>query len=229
MRDNIPDEGYTLLTEAFGQSAICGVEQACQYIVNDLEALIDQDHQAILAVCGGRSPLALFAALCQQDIAWASVLITLIDERDVPADHPDSNAGLVAKYLRQHKAQQAQWVPLKDFATTTLVSSPKADIAVIGLGEDGHFASLFPAMIGQDQFFSSQVKPEILYTPPMGTPEHPRITMNLSLLLQSSRLLLMVAGVNKARVLCRAVGDASLPLYHLLKAAHPHMTIVYQS
>lgn len=80
-----------------------------QRIAQQLQTAIAQRGRATLALSGGRSPIALFEHLRQQDIDWARVQITLVDERCVPEDHPDSNALLVRNHLLQGAAAQARF------------------------------------------------------------------------------------------------------------------------
>ena len=73
---------------------------------------INSQDYAVLAVSGGRSPIAVFEALSQIELPWHKVTITLVDERWVPAHHADSNGALVRRHLLQHHAALAQWQPL---------------------------------------------------------------------------------------------------------------------
>ena len=64
-------------------------------VAQRLSAALARDGRAVLAVSGGKSPVPFFHALRSQPLDWSRVLITLVDERFVPPDHPDSNAALV--------------------------------------------------------------------------------------------------------------------------------------
>lgn len=177
--------------------------------------------RAVLAVCGGSSPLALFAALRDQEIAWPQVCVTLVDDRQVPPDHEDSNIKLIRAHLLTGRAAAAEFIPL---AADQEPLQP--DVTLLGIGPDGHFASLFGDMTGLAQAFSKTASPQIFETGPKGAPRHPRITMNLASLLASDWILLLVNGAEKQAVLEAAATDASLPVHHLLKAGHPHLEIV---
>ncbi|MDO9612537.1 MAG: 6-phosphogluconolactonase [Serpentinimonas sp.] len=80
-----------------------------QCVAGQLQSAIAQRGRATLAVSGGRSPIALFEQLRQQDVDWARVQLALVDERCVPEHHPDSNALLVRSHLLQGAAAQAHF------------------------------------------------------------------------------------------------------------------------
>ena len=117
-------------------------------------ALVHQE-RASLAVSGGRTPTAMFALLSQTDIDWHRVDITLVDERWVDESHNASNATLVRQHLLQNNASAARFVPMYNGAESNIagVADCQAalrtmalpiDVLVLGMGNDGHTASLFP-------------------------------------------------------------------------------------
>ena len=85
------------------------------------------------------------------------------------------------------------------------------------MGEDGHFASLFPDMINQYEAFNVNASPKILTTPPKGNPLIPRITMNLSLIMESLNIILLVKGKAKQNIFEKAKQEQKLPIHHLIK------------
>jgi 2-dehydro-3-deoxyphosphogluconate aldolase/(4S)-4-hydroxy-2-oxoglutarate aldolase len=109
---------------------------------------------AVLVVSGGRSPVAFFQHLAKQDLDWSKVVVTLADERWVPVEHADSNAGLLKQYLLKGPAAKAQFLSLYSAAANVeqaaeqadrlLAELPPIDVLVLGMGDDGHTASLFP-------------------------------------------------------------------------------------
>jgi len=198
-----------------------GLDSLAARIAAALNRAVTEKSRAVLAVCGGSSPLALFASLRDQQIDWPQVSVTLVDDRLVPPDHADSNVKLIRAHLLTGGAAAAQFIPL---AADQEPLQP--DVTLLGIGPDGHFASLFGDMISLVRAFSTAVRPEIFETGPKGTPLHPRITMNLASLLASDWILLLVAGAEKQTVLEAAATDASLPVHYLLKAGHPRLEIV---
>ena len=165
-----------------------------------------------LALSGGSSPVELYRLLSSVEFDWARVNITLIDDRLVPADHPDSNQRLISETLHQNNAADAAFIPLADWPYNEI-----ADIAVLGMGNDGHFASLFPSMLGQSQAFDPAAHPAIIRTPPQGIPKHPRITMNLAMIRAIPCRILLVVGAEKQALLSTARSETDLPLSRLLE------------
>jgi 6-phosphogluconolactonase len=85
------------------------------------------------------------------------------------------------------------------------------------MGEDGHFASLFPNMINLPEAFSLKAKPKVLKTDALGSPLHPRITMNLSMIMESSFIILLVKGKLKQDILDKANMNSDYPIHYLIK------------
>lgn len=164
-----------------------------------------------IALSGGSSPVALYEGLSSIDLNWARIRVTLIDDRLVPADHDDSNQKLVRKTLLRGKAGMAQFIRLQDWQEDHF-----PDIAILGMGTDGHFASLFPAMMDDAMAFDPAADPAILTTAPMGNPPHARITMNLSMILAIPNRVLMVVGDEKKAILSAALNGKDLPITRLL-------------
>jgi 6-phosphogluconolactonase len=203
------------------------------------QALVERGH-AVLAVSGGRSPVALFQALRTQAIDWSRVSVSLVDERCVPPDHPDSNSALVRAHLLQEAAQAARFVPWFDSLPATLDDASLQDLAeqanqrlarepwpwdlaVLGMGEDGHTASLFPGADGLAQALRSSGP--VAWTRPRTAP-YARLTLTLPALLDTRALVLPLTGAPKLRVLqqARLSEDPALPISHLL---HQHRTPVH--
>jgi 6-phosphogluconolactonase len=95
------------------------------------------------------------------------------------------------------------------------------------MGEDGHFASLFPKLIETNpEYFDLESDAEIFYTEPMGNPCHKRVSMNLSMILESKHIFLLVSNEKKLQVLNQAKSDKSLPIYYLLNQNKVEIKIV---
>lgn len=193
-------------------------------VAQRLSVAIRRDGQAVLAVSGGKSPVPFFHALRSQPLDWSRVQITLVDERFVPADHPDSNAALVREHLLQDAAAAARFLPLVGDASDDVVELAAANaayqhptVAVLGMGEDGHTASLFPGATAlADGLDLSRTLP-LLAVQPLTAP-HLRFSMSKAALLACDSLILSIQGAGKRQVFDQAVQgiNNSLPISHFL-------------
>jgi len=125
------------------------------WVASLLKNGIEKRGRASIVVSGGRTPIGLFEQLRGFDLDWSRVTFTLADERWVAADHADSNERLVREHLLTGKARHARFIPLKFEADTPAAGARLAsaalatlddpfDVVILGMGEDGHTASLFP-------------------------------------------------------------------------------------
>ena len=187
-----------------------------------LQETLKRKGKVSLALSGGSSPVALYEELSTYDLDWSKVTLTLIDDRQVDADHPDSNQLLISQTLRQHNAIAAHFIPLDKWPEDRI-----PDIAILGMGVDGHFASLFPSMLDQPEAFHPGWKPAILRTGPEGHPKHNRITMNLAMILSIPFRILLVIGAEKEAVLSVARNGTDLPITRLLQ--HDGTQIITES
>ena len=171
-------------------------------VASSLRQAIAGSGKATLAVSGGTTPQKFFEHLSQQRINWSQVTITLIDERQVDETSPRSNARLVKAALIQHEAAQAQFVPL--FQNPAAADLLNFDVAILGMGDDGHTASFFP---GGDTLVEalSDAAPALLAISAPGSGE-PRITFSLTKILSSREIILHIQGADKAAALEKALG-----------------------
>ena len=208
--------------------------QLAQDIAQRLHAAIQARGKAVLSVSGGKSPIALFEALRVHAIDWSKVIITLVDERCVPNTHPDSNAHLVKQHLLQDAAHTATLVPMVSdtidmpdatqqavWASAQLQSAGPADVLVLGMGADGHTASLFPDAPNLAQaldLYNTQGCVGINLAHPPANAPYPRVTQTLANLLTAKHIVLPISGDDKRNTLQRAWPDAqnALPVSHVL-------------
>jgi 6-phosphogluconolactonase len=195
----------------------CTLDNLTKSIADSLLAGINANGHASLVACGGSSPLSLYKNLSVLDLDWSKVSIFLGDDRIVSSDHPDSNEYLITHYLLKNKAISATFYPLKDFEVDKDEDRYTFDIVLLGLGSDGHFASLFPAQIENNQAFDVNASPAIIISQEnLGSPSYKRLSMNLSMLLDARRCILLVPNTEKRNIVDRALNDNQLPLHYLL-------------
>ena len=171
-------------------------------IAKCLRDAIETREVARLVVCGGNSPLGVFAALAETALKWDAIHITLADDRQVPADDPDSNIKLLAEHLLKNHASAAHFTPLHALDASGWMPF---DVVVLGMGADGHIASLFPDMLDDAAALKLDAPPQILYPEARGNPCLPRITMNLSMLTNSNAVFLLIKGAEKMAVINEAL------------------------
>ncbi|MDB5979830.1 MAG: pgl 1 [Pseudomonas sp.] len=200
-------------------------------VAKQLIAAIDAHGVATLVVSGGRSPVAFFQNLARQTLDWSKVVISLADERWVPIEHADSNAGLLKRYLLQGPAAKARFVSLysaaanleqaAENADSLLAELPRIDVLVLGMGDDGHTASLFPNSPNLKEALNLKSERRCL---PMMAPTVPRQRLTLTRqLLASARLpILSISGQAKLDTLRTALaGDdlAEMPIRAFLNSS----------
>ncbi len=177
-----------------------------------LKSAIDRRGSASLVVSGGSTPLAFMQELSGIELPWQSVTVTLADERWVDADHPDSNDLFVHTHLLQGPAAAAKFVSMKNPAATAELGWEQCeaaietiakpfDVVILGMGGDGHTASLFPAA----EELAAAIAPGCgKLTWPVGpadpAPPQPRMSLTLDALLASDKLILHITGAQKKAV-----------------------------
>lgn len=208
-------------------------------ITQALAQAVQTRGRAALAVSGGSTPRTLFEALSVIDIPWSRITITLVDERWVPETDEDSNALLVRRHLLQHKAARARFIGLKTEAGDPFLASFDVearlrtkvlplDVAVLGMGEDGHTASFFPAAEGLDTALQDPQRMCCGIRPPLAP--HPRMTLSLHALLGAGHLFLHIVGAKKREVLQVAMTPGSvrgLPVRAVLHQSRVPLEIYY--
>lgn len=181
-----------------------------------LRSAIDHRGTACLAVSGGHSPIALFQSLSRRaDVDWAQVRIRLVDERFVSPDSADSNAHLVRTHLLADQARAAQFTGLvgdpSDLDRSVALANRQTDpldLVILGMGDDGHTASLFPRAAQLAQGLDLARTQRYLHVTPPAAP-YERISMTLAALLGAGQLILAIAGAQKRQVYEQAVRAAS--------------------
>src|SRR6202521_884649 len=173
-------------------------------VAGNLTAAIGARGLASLVVSGGRSPVRLFEILRTQPLDWGRVCIALADERWVAPDDAASNERLVRDVLLKDHAASARFLGLKNGAPTpdlgavsaweTFARVPRPfDAVILGMGDDGHTASLFP---GSPNLPRALNPAAVAGCVGMRSPvaPHPRLSLNLSALLDSRRIVVLITG-----------------------------------
>ena len=160
-----------------------------------------------LALCGGSTPVPVFADLIGRTIHWADVSIYFGDERAVPPDHRDSNFGMARRTLLDHVPIGPDRVHRMHADRTDLAAAAleyeqclpeRLDILMLGLGPDGHTASLFPGTPALEPG-ARRVLAVAAPSPPV-TPRVARMTITPLVIDAARHLVVLVTGADKERV-----------------------------
>lgn len=189
-------------------------DAAAEHLAEQIEHAVAQRGVAMVAVSGGKTPEVLFQRMAQMLLPWRRVHITLVDERFVPADHPDSNEGLLRRSLLQGRVKDAVFVPLfragmsleeaAGSAAHDLQSWPLPfDAIVLGMGDDGHTASWFPDAPELPQLLAEENAELVGVAHPQRAP-HARLSLTRTAVLNSRMIQLLIPGISKQAVYQRA-------------------------
>lgn len=213
-------------------------QQFAERLCAILTDAIEQRGQAYLVVSGGRTPQALFQKLSQAQLDWSKVTITLADDRFLPDTEADSNERLVKASLLQNNAAMASFISLyaafekAEQAVPTLlqrvVDLPTFDAVILGMGEDGHTASLFPCS-KEVQAGMAADAPALLAVNPTTAP-YQRISFSKTRLLNSRFLFLHLVGDSKLKVLEQAMAShdvLAMPIRAFLHHTDPQISVMF--
>jgi 6-phosphogluconolactonase len=220
------------MIESFSDAAAAAAF-AANTIVDAVTYRLRLRGEAVVAVTGGRSPGPVYDALAVAGLDWSKVRVTLSDERFVDISSPDSNERLVRERLLQGAAARANFLSLRGTAETpqaaaeaasaALAAWPVFDVVLLGMGDDGHIASLFPGNPALASGLDRAAPPCIAV--PVGEglpPPQPRLSLSLPRLASARLILVLTSGAEKRRVLERALDDSDAldaPVRSLMKAA----------
>ena len=168
-----------------------------------VENAIQEKGKAYLLLSGGSTPLPLYKSIANCDLDWENIHLGLVDERFVDQSSGFSNEASIKNVFQKLKTSHFssmvinQFDLAKNLEDVSLNYAPFicADIVLLGMGDDGHTASIFP----NDPMSEQAIQDEnagICYT---NSPNHPtkRITCNRSMLISSSHLFLYFTGLIK--------------------------------
>jgi 6-phosphogluconolactonase len=179
------------------------------------ERLAATPGEVAITVPGGATPFPILAELASRKLDWQRIAVWPGDDRIVPEDHPASNVGRIRAVLEP--------VGARVVALTENARPPHFAVAWLGMGEDGHIASLFPNTNprANDALAVRRLTPDPL------PPEAPfdRLSLTIPALLDNDALLFVIrGGAKRALFEAAAAGANDLPIARLLRAASQPVT-----
>ena len=208
------------------------VSRALEIVLEVYKRAIARDGRFMIAVAGGSTPKPLYELLAVQALDWSKVHVFWGDERYVPVSDPQSNEGMTRKAWLDRvsiPAENIHPIPtdesnpadaaqkyqqhIQEFFGIWPGEFPKLDLVLLGIGDDGHTASLFPgtrALTVMDRLVTFGQKDN-----------QPRVTFTATLINQADTILFLVEGVGKAkalRAIMAADGDATTYPARLIRA-----------
>lgn len=191
----------------------------CQDVLSEA---ISKHGAATLLVSGGNTPAPLYEALSKSELNWKKIKIALVDERWVDQDHAASNEALIKRTLLINNAKAAAFTGMKNTAKTAAAGQSETEtgyrklpqpfsLAIVGMGPDGHTASLFPHAKGLTDALKSDndnLTAAITANQSEVTgPNTERLTLTLTGLLKTDRIVILFTGEDKLAVF----GEAQKP------------------
>lgn len=185
-----------------------------------LTAAVTEREAVSMLVSGGSTPAPLYKQLSCLNLDWHKVTVALVDERWVGADAPGSNERFIKQSLLHDNAAKANFVPMKTLDSTSVEGQPGCehryrqlpnplDLTILGMGPDGHTASLFPYARGLDNALDTNKN--VLCVAINAKQSHvtgeltERMSLSLFALLQSRQIHLLITGEEKLAVYKRAL------------------------
>lgn len=219
------DEGVTFLAFNSRQEASTALADE---IESTLAEMLSQKPVANLVVSGGTSPVAFFHSLRTRNLAWSLITVMPSDERVVPAGHPDRNDAMIKRELLVDAASNAHLqglLPCQDAAeqagsrgsATSAFDAPDFDSVVLGMGDDGHTASLFPDSPTIETALLSTESTTRVTVPRL---KAERISLTPAALLNTRRIDLLFFGQDKREVFEAAMAPGPASTYPVRVVLH---------
>jgi 6-phosphogluconolactonase len=190
-------------------------ENASAAVYEFIKQSIQKNNVARIALSGGNSPKAVYEKLSRADIDWSKVELYMVDERYVPMDHPESNVRMIMDTLMPEVKGVRLFAipdtkkPIKEAAADynemlQKHSRPLFDLVILGLGKDGHTASLFPGIPELDEMSKFFVHTES----PAGIKD--RLSLTFPAIFSSRKIIFLIRGQSKKKVIDQWLSDVTI-------------------
>lgn len=214
---------------------------AAVFFVAKARAALQANRRFSVALSGGSTPRALYQLLAETPLVWQNIHLFWGDERCVPPDHADSNYRMTAESLLTRIAippENVHRIPgelppeeaalrYEDELQTYFGAAPRFDLVLLGMGDDGHTASLFPGSPALAESVRWAVAAEHSAPPP---PLVSRVTLTFGVFNAARQVIFLVSGAGKAARLAEIRrGEGSLPAARIQPASGELLWLVEQS
>ena len=189
-------------------NSISDLDDALLTLFNNLDKSISR-----IVLSGGSTPASFYKLLSETDIKWSNYEITLSDERDVEILDPLSNEGSIKAIINNNSFNKSFISLAKEGAQSRLDLIKSYDLCILGMGDDGHIASIFPNMSNLSEALHHKSS---LINLNDGYPDVSRLTMTLNEINKSKQIILLIKGEKKFNLLMDKRSDSELlPVDHL--------------
>lgn len=203
------------------------IDQLLPRLTEQVKKRADEKQHCVLALAGGNTPKPLYKALSDQDLPWANVMVTLTDERWVDTQHKDSNENMIKKTLLTSAGSRSNFIPLKNSSETAAKgvgqinnqlegAAPKLDVVILGMGEDGHFASIFPGVDNLEELLDPKTTKKCLAVSPEGKEQ--RISLSYSYILSADIIFLLISGDKKKAIIDEVINGSKVAMQYPISA-----------
>ena len=231
------------VVEKFFDSREAMIDAVYAEVSGALQSALEARNEAAFLVSGGSSPAPIYRRLSEAELDWSHVAVALVDERWVDADHDKSNERFIIDTLLQGNAGKARLLGMKNDAATARSGCDECeqhyrqlpspfDVTVLGMGPDGHTASLFPHAEGLEDALSTDALVSAIEAQRSEVTGDctERMTLSLAGILNSRHLLLLISGEEKLATYRQALaGDdvAAMPVRAVLQQKDVNVTVYW--
>ncbi|PLV56182.1 6-phosphogluconolactonase [Thermotoga sp. SG1] len=190
------------------------VELVVEKIHKKLKKLLEEKERVFAVLAGGKTPLPVYEELARLDLPWDRIHFFLSDERYVPLNSDQSNFKNINEVLFSRIEIPSENIHFVDTFLSVekaceryereIRTADKFDLSILGMGPDGHVASIFDLKTGK-------IERAVTFTPPSGDPMVPRVTMTFKALNSSRYILFLIRGKEKKNRLAEILKGEPLP------------------
>ena len=183
------------------------------FLFNKISNISQSGNFYSIILSGGSSPVSLYKKLGNSSLSLSNLQFVLSDDRRVPIDDPLSNEGMLNETIGVVEGFNLISLHSNEIEQR-LNSIPVYELAILGMGLDGHFASIFPEMSNLDKALTSLGSIEMVDD---GFPEVPRVSMTLNEIDKAKEIILLISGQEKIDLLLNLTVDSNLPIKYLIE------------